>query len=213
MNTKTLPERLRALRAAARPHFNPHNADGTPRPTAFAIVATAERLADLEQAAAALEKRPDAAEMKRRLDYVRDHRANVTGGVLDQLDIVRSELAAEAWSQHPEAPVTLQCPDLTAEEVADIAEQLRGGPAMPLLSGPVSEQFNATVRHYADVTASLEDEGIRSKLIELGWSPPGEAEALTRELVREAALAEMKFCGPGGTIAVLELCRRLKVEL
>lgn len=54
-SSSTLADRLRALHAARRPHFQPHHPDGTPRPTALAVVATEERWADLLTAAAELE--------------------------------------------------------------------------------------------------------------------------------------------------------------
>lgn len=54
-SSSTLADRLRALHAARRPHFQPHHPDGTPRPTALAVVATEERWEDLLAAAAALD--------------------------------------------------------------------------------------------------------------------------------------------------------------
>ena len=71
MPTNNLAERLRALHAARRPHFSPHNPDGTPRPEAFAIVATEERLQDLELAAQLVERVADLEQECRALEACR----------------------------------------------------------------------------------------------------------------------------------------------
>lgn len=241
MTTNTLPQRLRDLRAAARPHFQPHAADGTPRPAAFSIVATEARLDDLVTAARECEVLYGWLD---RTEWVQTESStgNLPGSYLGmhRADVMRAEIERLRALQRPPS---VECPELTAEEVAGIAEHLRGGPAMvtaepagQLVSwqtfddqnlGRQQQRFDEAMqdlsaiiqqraRLASDLAANLEDNAIRAKLVELGWTPPGEA--LTHDQLRAEVRAIINV---GGTISEQHkiaqplrlLCKRLGVEL